>query len=320
MTDAPTSDRDQAWWSRRWLETLERTGAGYRQRLERGRYFARKGVVQDVVLEPGRVGARVRDSRTHPYTVTISVPTFTDEQWDGAVDVLAGELRFTARLLQGELPEDIDDVLAGAGVRLVPAAGEITGSCTCAETRMPCKHLAAVHYHVASELDRDPFLLLQLRGRDRETVLAGLRAARSGGGPTEARPGAVPLADLEGLSLVRARGSLGTVTVHPERVEDPAVLFERLGDPPGVSDTAPYERLIQRAADFAWKLAAGEGSDAADDELLVAELRAQRMGTAASVADALGWPEERTREALDRLFEAGTVMRTGAGEKTKYRA
>lgn len=315
------SAADQAWWSRRWLEALESTGAAFAQRLDRGRYFARKGVVSDLVVEPGHVGARVRDSRTHPYKVDVAVPMLDDDQWTRVVGELAGELRFTARLLDGELPEDIDEALAPAGLALFPPAEEVVGRCTCGETRMPCRHVAAVHYTLAEELDRDPFLLLQLRGRDRDTVLAGLRTARSGGdAPPVARPGVLPLEDLAGVELTAARGDLDSVTVHPERVEDPAVLFDRLGDPPGVKDTAPYERMIARAADFAWRLAAGEGSDAADDELLVAELRAQRMGTAASVAEALGWPEERTREALDRLFEAGTVMRTGTGEKTRYRA
>lgn len=313
-------DTDHTWWSRRWLRMLERTGAGFAQRLERGRYFARKGVVQDVVVEPGRVAARVRDSRTHPYGVEVTVPPFSDETWERATEALSGELRFTARLLTGELPEDIDDALAPAGVSLFPAPDEVTATCTCAETRMPCKHLAALHYTFAAELDRDPFLLLQLRGRDRDTVLAGIRSARSGGAPSETRPGVVALTDLTGVPLTSARGDLSAVTVHPERVEDPAILFERLGDPPGVPDTAPYERMIARAAEFAWKLAAGEGAEVADDELLVAELRAQRMGTVASVAGALGWPEDRTREALDRLFEAGTIMRTGSGEKTRYRA
>lgn len=315
------STDDQAWWSRRWLEMLESRGAAFAQRLDRGRYFARKGVVTDLVVEPGHVGARVRDSRTHPYRVDLTVPTFDDAEWARVVDSLSGELRFTARLLDGELPEDIDEALAPAGLTLFPDADVVGARCTCAETRMPCRHLAALHYSFAQELDQDPFLLLQLRGRDRDTVLAGLRAARTGGdGAPASRPGVVPLAELAGVPLVQARGDLGAVTVHPERAEDPAVLFDRLGDPPGVKDTAPYERMIARAADFAWRLAAGEGSDAADDELLVAELRAQRMGTVASVAGALGWPEERTREALDRLFEAGTVMRTGTGEKTRYRA
>ncbi|MBW3658064.1 MAG: hypothetical protein KY457_05460 [Actinobacteria bacterium] len=315
------STSGRAWWSRRWLETLETTGAAFAQRLERGRYFARKGVVHDLVVAPGGITGRVRDSRSHPYRVEVGVPLLDDDDWARVVATLAGELRFTARLLDGELPEDIDEALAPAGLTLFPPADAIAGSCTCTETRMPCRHLAALHYAFAEELDRDPFLLLQLRGRDRDTVLAGLRAARSGGDVAPAaRPGVVPLADLAGVPLVAARGELDAVTVHPERVQDPAALFERLGDPPGVKDTAPYERMIARAADFAWRLAAGEGSDAADDELLVAELRAQRMGTASSVAGALGWPEERTRDALDRLFEAGIVMRTGTGERTRYRA
>lgn len=314
------SDADRTRWSDRWLRVIESTGAAFAQRLNRGRYFARKGVVHDLTVEPGRITARVRDSRTHPYSVEIRVPSFGDEQWEAATGALAGELRFTARLLDGELPDEVDEALGPVGLALFPDAADVEGTCTCAETRMPCKHVAAVHYRFADRMDEDPFVLLQLRGRDRDTLLAALRSARSGGTEGVARAGVLTLDELATLDLVHARGDLTAVAVHPERVQDPAALFERLGDPPGVEDTYPFEGMIGRAAEFAWRLAAGEGSDAADDELLVAELRAQRMGTAASVATALGWEEERTREALDRLFEAGTVMRTGTGEKTKYRA
>lgn len=310
----------RATWSDRWLKVIESTGAAFAQRLSRGRYFARKGVVHDLTVEPGRVTARVRDSRTHPYSVEITVPRFDEDEWKAATAALSGELRFTARLLDGELPEEVDEALGPVGLGLFPTADEVTGTCTCSETRMPCKHVAAVHYRVADRMDDDPFVLLQLRGRDRDTLLAALRSARSGGTEGVARAGVVTLDELAEVDLFSSRGDLNAVTVHPERVEDPAVLFERLGDPPGVEDTVPFERMIGRTAEFAWRLAAGEGSDAADDELLVAELRAQRMGTAASVATALGWDEERTREALDRLFEAGAVMRGGVGEKAKYRA
>ena len=42
----------------------------------------------------------------------------------------------------------------------------------------PCKHIAAVLYVFADQLDDDPWLLLAWRGRDREAVLGALRARR----------------------------------------------------------------------------------------------------------------------------------------------
>jgi hypothetical protein len=82
----------------------------------------------------------------------------------------------------------------------------------------------------------------------------------------------------------------------------------------------PLVRTIERAAAGAWRLAAGEGAAAADEELLLAELRGQRVGTAASLADALGRDADEIRAELDRLFEEGTVMRTGSGDRARYRA
>jgi uncharacterized Zn finger protein len=50
--------------------------------------------------------------------------------------------------------------------------------CSCPDWAVPCKHVAAVHYALAAELDRDPFLLFRLRGRTREELTAALRARR----------------------------------------------------------------------------------------------------------------------------------------------
>jgi uncharacterized Zn finger protein len=71
--------------------------------------------------------------------------------------------------------------------------------CTCREWAVPCKHVAAVHYALAAELDRDPFLLFRLRGRTREELTAALRARRVGlggsGGATTTSASDAPDAD-----------------------------------------------------------------------------------------------------------------------------
>ena len=308
------SEVERTRWGDRWLQA---NGAGASW-LERGRHGRRS--VDGLHIDPGEVSARVRDGRSRPMRVTITVPTFDDATWDAIVDGLAGELRFTARLLEGELPADAATIVADAGQSLVPTSDEIETSCTCGSRR--CRHLAAVHHAVAAALDVDPFGLLRLRGRDRERLLAALRATRSRAPVVDApaAPGELRVDDLGDVDLFAPRGDLDAVRLHPTRAEEPAGLLQRLGDPPGVDDPAPLETIMARAVDTAWRLAAGAGTEAADEELLLAELRAQRMGTAASVAEGLGWDTERTREELDRLFEEGQVMRTGKGEKTKYRA
>src|SRR5690606_16463568 len=143
---------------------------------------------------------------------------------------------------------------------------------------------------------RDPFVLLRLRGRDRDRLLRDLRALRGGGDEVAAEE-----LDLD-RGLFAAGGDLELIPLHPTPVEDPSALFQRLGPPPGVDATEPYVRTIERAAEGAWRLAAGEGSDAADEALLLTELRAQRVATVPSLAAALGRDEDAIRDHLDRLF------------------
>jgi hypothetical protein len=81
---------------------------------------------------------------------------------------------------------------ATVGIDLLPVAGELQPRCSCPDWANPCKHAAAVCYLVADTLDADPFLLFLMRGRGRDTLLAGLRTRRAaaGGAATgNGRPG-----------------------------------------------------------------------------------------------------------------------------------
>ncbi|HAI86386.1 MAG TPA: hypothetical protein DCL63_05275, partial [Firmicutes bacterium] len=56
---------------------------------------------------------------------------------------------------------------------------DVDMSCTCPDWANPCKHIAAVFYVLGVEFNRDPFLLLLLRGMSKERVLAALREKRA---------------------------------------------------------------------------------------------------------------------------------------------
>ncbi len=49
-------------------------------------------------------------------------------------------------------------------------------SCSCPDTAVPCKHLAAVIYKMSEEIDANPFILFNLRGLDiiKELELRGI--------------------------------------------------------------------------------------------------------------------------------------------------
>lgn len=176
-----------SWWSGRFLRVLTELGVG--GRLDRGKHYARAGQVTALSIDPGAITATVQGSRDEPYRVRIGLRVFADEAWEAILDALAADSWYAAALLAGEVPDDLEDVLARAGLSLFPhGAGELPMDCSCPDWSVPCKHLAAVAFLAAEEFDADPFALLRWRGRDRATLLAALRERRDEGA---ARPTAL---------------------------------------------------------------------------------------------------------------------------------
>lgn len=171
------------WWGQRWIESLERFSREFLSRLGRGRSYARGGRVHDLKVSPGKVTALVTGSDPEPYRVTISMEAFPARTWNTAIAAMAKEARFAAELLAGRMPEDIDSVFRVAKCSLFPRKShDLETDCSCPDWASPCKHVAAVHYVLGEALDKDPFLLFELRGRSREQVLQALSRLRSGGG------------------------------------------------------------------------------------------------------------------------------------------
>jgi len=225
------------WWAQRWIEVLE--SFGWSNRLQRGRTYARKGQVMNIDVRPGRVTARVQGSRRKPYSVRIQIAPLDGEQWERAIDAMAGQAIFAAQLLAGEMPAEIEQAFQAAGVSLFPTNRDVDMSCSCPDWAVPCKHIAAVYYLLGEEFDRDPFLLFTLRGRNREQVMETLRARRAADAhpveetmqEEEPEPQVEPLE--AGLShFWEPRENLGgfRVTIAPPSVE--TALLKRLGPPP----------------------------------------------------------------------------------------
>jgi uncharacterized Zn finger protein len=305
------------WWGQRWIAALEALGAVYANRLPRGRTYARKGTVHDLAIASGRVTARVSGSRAQPYRVTLQLPVFDEATWEAIVAALAGRVRHAAELLDGRMPEDVDEVLAACGVSLFPSARELATRCSCPDLANPCKHVAAVHYVLAQAFDADPFLLPTLRGRDRETLLAGLRAVRAGGagGVPDADELEAPLAvdALVAHELFRSPASLADVAIRPHRPDEPDAPLRRLGPPPGLEAAAAALRATARgAAEIAWELLDG------DPDPVVGALRRVGPSSARGLAELLNVPIEEVRPRLTQLRAEGRVVVTGRGPGTRY--
>jgi uncharacterized Zn finger protein len=167
-----------SWWSARFVDVLESFALG--NRLARGRTAAKRGAVGALTVAPGLVTARVRGDRAEPYVARLALRPCPEIVWARVEIALAEQALFTARLLSGELPSDLEEVFADAGSSLFPrSAADLRMECDCTDWEMPCLHLAAVVFELAGRLDSDPFILLRWRGRDREALLTRLRVLRS---------------------------------------------------------------------------------------------------------------------------------------------
>ena len=170
------------WWSKRWLKILESYGSEWSSnRLQRGMRYARMGQVINFEISKGGISASVQGSRSKPYIVTISVKMIGSKQWKTAIEAISRQAIYAAKLLVGEMPDNIEKVFEGASARLFPSKAEFKSHCTCPDSANPCKHIAAVCYIIAEEFDRNPFMIFELRGRSRGDILTSLRNTRSDG-------------------------------------------------------------------------------------------------------------------------------------------
>ena len=161
----------QTWWGKEWITTLESFEIG--ERITRGKSYARKGQVTDLVITAKKgVAARVQGSRVRPYKVSITLTPYSKEQKELLAQKLTSKPIFIAQLLSGEMPKNLERVFKNSGLSLFPGKyNDLTTDCSCPDYSNPCKHIAAVFYLMAEAFDQDPFLLFTLRGIDKEEFL-----------------------------------------------------------------------------------------------------------------------------------------------------
>jgi uncharacterized Zn finger protein len=242
----------KSWWAKRWISVLEGFNIG--ARLGRGRSYARKGQVVSIEIDEGRVKAKVQGSRPKPYDITIAVKTISAAEWDKLLVALSGQALFAAKLLAGEMPQEIEEVFKGVDLSLFPRKlGDLSTECSCPDWSNPCKHIAAVYYLLGEEFDRDPFLMFRLRGMTREALLERLgRAAASqsqGSVPADQPEEVRAVAPPDPLSALPEtfwngslkEGWLGAVAIPPVA----AALPRRLGGFPFWRGTEPFLKAIE---------------------------------------------------------------------------
>ena len=167
----------KTWWGERFLEALEQFTDP--ARLGRGRSYARGDRVRELRLTKGKISAKVR-GKINPYFGVYKEPTYktsiivkpiSENKWAGLIQAISSSASTLSRLLMNEMPDNIERIFEKQRLNLLPGGErDLDTNCSCPDWANPCKHIAGVYYLVAAELDRDPFLMFELRGLSKDEL------------------------------------------------------------------------------------------------------------------------------------------------------
>ena len=351
------SARPHGWAATRWMAIFDPLKKSHHGQLSRGRALARSGKVRELWFSPSLVGAYVADGREE-HQVRLQFTPFDDGRWSKVFARLVEKLSRLADLLEGELPEGLAAMLEADGASLLPKRKEIEGACDCKDFHLPCAHMAAVHNLLADALDADPFLLITLRGLDRDQLLDRLRATWGDPRPLlPARPEDEAPPPVDVGSWLSSPEPLPTARVRiPTRVE-PLAGIKALGPPPGGAELIQAIEMLyvagaEAAADIAYadvkvpirgateRWAGFQGGVRAPAALtgvvrkerslalpatevsliarIVDALAAHGPTAATTLADRMGEARPIVARQLEALKVMGVVYRTGQARSTRW--
>lgn len=165
------------WWTEEFIRYTHEVAT--QKMLAAAKKYVRSGSVIELVVNPGVVEAKVQGSRKAPYNIRLYSQLPTDDRLAAIKQGLSERAVCGAMLLAGEMPREVGDVFRSAGVGLVPQDySKSRMLCSCPEPDSVCKHIVAVLLVITDAFDRDPFLLLRMRGLDKEDLVASLTDPR----------------------------------------------------------------------------------------------------------------------------------------------
>lgn len=127
--------------------------------------------VSGLVITEGQVTARATERRAGR-RVLIRVAALEPESWESVVSALADDPSVMAALLDGELPAAVVEAAEVGGQTLEPSLPHLRWICGCTTWYRQCAHVKAVWREVETALQRQPAIVLTLRGRAPQRLAA----------------------------------------------------------------------------------------------------------------------------------------------------
>ena len=158
-------------WFLRMLESYDGNG-----RVSRGKSYANTGKVDSLVITGNKVAARVAGHYDPWYYISLTFPRISEPNRKKLEKILTQHPADFIALGSGTMTERLVTLFEAKDIRFIPRRWSLIESdCSCPDSASLCKHIAAVLYILAKEIDHDPRLLFQLAGIDlaelREKIL-----------------------------------------------------------------------------------------------------------------------------------------------------
>lgn len=132
----------------KWLELLDSSEADS-DRLDRGLDYAKSGMVRNLKFDTEVITAFVKGSYGRSYDVKIELPQLSEDKIVKIKKIIDSNSKINDEIFVELIPDSFEDLHV---------------SCDCPDWETVCKHVAAVFYEIADEINKNPSLLLQLRG------------------------------------------------------------------------------------------------------------------------------------------------------------
>lgn len=162
------------WWADRWRRWLGEL------KLDSTRSSANGSRIKRLEVGLGVVSAVIQDRNQSICKLTLRIEPWCDAEWARVVTSIGSQPQLTSQISAGELPTEVDNLLADGGVPLLPVSAqalqiECDGS-GCPEGN--CHYAALVLAQLGEALVDDPWMLFRMRGRDQTQLLTALRKPR----------------------------------------------------------------------------------------------------------------------------------------------
>jgi uncharacterized Zn finger protein len=166
-------------WGKQWIDSNLKIGRPFR--MQRGiEYVKDERRIDNISISDGQIFATVQGTAPTPYRVKIILETIPEKAWKEIIEDLTSKSIHLIELLNGILSENIENIFMSHGYTLFPdAANGLNATCSCPDTAIPCKHIAAVILYLARILDFNPFLLFELHGKSKNEIFGELKFSKN---------------------------------------------------------------------------------------------------------------------------------------------